>query len=118
MLLADMSPAQLGNWVIIAFAVFSGLGSLGGLVAFFATRREVQEIDRRTGENEKAIVDIRAEMNTSTLELIASGERRSESLHRRIDPLVENTAALKAGQEAFCKSFDNFSTIIAAQQRK
>jgi len=109
---AEATSQEVGIWIIIAICVVNGLGALGGVVAFFATRREVQEIDRRLINAETGIVNIREEIADTKIELMANGERRSESLHRRIDPLVENTAALKAGSQAFTESFQNFVTVL------
>ena len=118
MLLANSSSdLQLGSWVGIAFLVINGLAALGGLIAFFATRREVQELDRRVIVTEQAVVDIRDQMSQDKVDLIASGEDRSTRLHRRIDPLIENTAALKASQEAFTESFKNFTAILVNQKK-
>jgi hypothetical protein len=47
-------------------------------------------------------------------ELLYSADRRSSVLHNRINPIVENLAALKASNEAFVKVFENFTSVIKA----
>jgi hypothetical protein len=116
-MLAEATNLQIGDWVVAGFAVINGLGALGALVAFFATRREVQEIDRRVIVMETAMVDVRAAMAKDKVDLISNGEDRSSRLHRRIDPLIENTAALKASHEAFTESFKNFTNILVQQKK-
>lgn len=118
MMLAQITNTSVGNWVLVAALIVSGFSSMGGLVAFFATRREVQSIDERVKTTEAAVVAIRAEMKDDKEDLIANGERRSTSLHRRLDPLVENTAALKAGQEAYVHALTNFTQTVTALAKK
>lgn len=45
-MLAQSSP-EIGTWVLVAVLIVNGLGGVGGLIAIFATRREVDAIDRR-----------------------------------------------------------------------
>lgn len=49
MLFADAQPGppEIGTWVLIAILIINGLGAVGGLVAIFATRREVEAIEKR-----------------------------------------------------------------------
>lgn len=46
------APA-VGTWVLIAILIINGLGAVGGLVAIFATRREVEAIERRVTASEE-----------------------------------------------------------------
>jgi predicted Holliday junction resolvase-like endonuclease len=54
MLLADatVTAPQIGTWVLIAILIINGLGAVGGLVAIFATRREVEAIEKRVTASE------------------------------------------------------------------
>lgn len=55
MLLADVQPGppEIGTWVLIAILIINGLGAVGGLVAIFATRREVEAIEKRVTASEE-----------------------------------------------------------------
>ena len=46
MMLAQQA-SEIGTWVLVAVLVINGLGGVGGLIAIFATRREVDAIDKR-----------------------------------------------------------------------
>jgi hypothetical protein len=107
MMFADASNSEIGLWIVIAFFFINGAASIVGIFQLFATRREVDKLDDRIGELEKNAPKDKED-------LIAAGERRSFVIHNRINPLVENTAAIKAGQEAFTKSFDNFTEVMRA----
>ncbi len=61
MMFADAQPGapEIGMWVLIAILVINGLGAVGGLVAIFATRREVEAIAARvTASEEQREVDL------------------------------------------------------------
>lgn len=109
MIFAEASNAFAGEWLYAATAVIGLLIAVGG---YFATHREVDKLDSRIERAEAALAAIRAELKQDKEELIAVGERRSYVLHSRINPLIENTAALKASQEAFVTSFDNFTNVM------
>lgn len=51
------SPGEIGSWVWIAILIVNGIGAVGGLVAIFATRREVEAIERRVSlaESQRAL---------------------------------------------------------------
>ncbi len=51
-------------------------------------------------------------------EIQKDSEARAVDLHNRINPLVENTAAIRGGMEAFGKSFDNFTQMMTALIRE
>lgn len=55
LILASTQPdaPAVGMWVLIAILVINGLGAVGGLVAIFATRREVEAIEKRVSESEQ-----------------------------------------------------------------
>lgn len=50
---AEPSTSDIGLWVLIAILVINGLGAAGGLVAIFATRREVESIEKRITATEE-----------------------------------------------------------------
>lgn len=107
MLFADATNSEIGLWIVIGFFFVNGAASVIGIFQLFATRREVDKLDGR-------ISDLETRAPKDKEDLIAAGERRSFVIHNRINPLVENTAAIKAGQEAFTKSFDNFTEVMRA----
>ena len=45
--------SDIGLWVLISILVINGLGAAGGLVAIFATRREVESIEKRVALSER-----------------------------------------------------------------
>jgi len=51
-MLAQTSP-EVGTWVIVAILIVNGLGAVGGVFAFFATRREVEALERRMNAAEE-----------------------------------------------------------------
>lgn len=106
---AEASNAFTGQWVFAASAIIGLFIAVG---SYFATRREVEALAQRIEKSEGTLTAIRAEMKKDKEDLIYSGDRRSTILHHRINPLVENTAALKASQEAFVTSFDNFTGVM------
>lgn len=47
MLAQATTSGEIGTWVLIGILIVNGLGAVGGLVAIFATRREVEAVERR-----------------------------------------------------------------------
>jgi hypothetical protein len=45
-------------------------------------------------------------------------EKRAEELHKRINPVLENTGIVRGQIEAFTQSFDNFTKMIVALEGK
>jgi tetrahydromethanopterin S-methyltransferase subunit B len=107
-----VSNAAVGTWVIILFMVANGAVGIVGIFSLFATRREVDKIDGRVDKLETANGTVREEMRKMKDELTYSADRRSSVLHSRINPVVENLAALKASSEAFVTCFDNFTEVM------
>jgi len=108
MLAQQVSPEFLGNWVGAGLLIIGGIVGLFSIITFFATKEQVREIKERQAILEQDVKDNTKETNRVKDELIANGEKRSTSLHRRLDPLIENTAALKAGGEAWTEAFRGF----------
>lgn len=134
---ADATNAFWGQWMIVGLGIIGGLGGLAAIASYFATRRDFEALDKRVTEMadamekritkvdetyEKRITKVEEDVSritnkiTSThIELIANGEKRSTSIHRRLDPLIENTAAMKGGQEAFTTAFENFTRMMESK---
>jgi len=112
---ADASNSFWGQWVIVALGIFGGLGGLAAVASYFATRREFEALDKRVEKVEETLGGFDQKIAETHIELIANGEKRSTSIHRRLDPLIENIAAMKGAQEAFGQSFDNYTRAVEAQ---
>lgn len=110
--------AAFGQWMIIVFAVINGAVGIVGIFSLFATRREMDKIDSRVSKLEETSDTIRNEMRKMKDELTYSADRRSSVLHNRINPVIENLAGVKAAQEAFVGSFDNFTAVMKAMMER
>ncbi len=55
---ADISNSSLGNAVLIGFTVASGVSTVVSLVSLFATRREVESLQKRIDQHESIHKDI------------------------------------------------------------
>lgn len=110
-----------GQWWAVAMVAIGAVVGLFTIIAYFATKRDVETLEKRLDSQDAAIALLATKLDSSaenigTLEseMTRQGERRSTALHNRINPLVENTAALKAGLEAHNENFRNFTEIIKA----
>jgi len=102
----------LAQWLVVGFAFISGIGGLLASASYFATRREVDDIKVRLVKVEDVTATIRDEMRKQKDELVYSADRRASVLHNRINPIVENLAALKGSNEAFVGVFSNFTEVM------
>lgn len=86
-LLAEANPdaSQLGNWLLIGMFVVNSLVALGGVLAFFATRRELEAVEKRTGALETDLRAMRDRNETDKTEMLEAGEGRARRLHERMD---------------------------------
>jgi hypothetical protein len=99
---AEASNAFTGQWIYAAAAFFGLFIAVG---SYFATRREVDDL-------KVEVRTLREELKADREATILSGDRRSSVLHNRINPLVENTAAIKAGQEAQTEALKDFCGVM------
>jgi hypothetical protein len=110
---ADMAVVNsVATWFMIILSAVSGVGGMLAVASYFATRREVDDIKVRLVKVEDTTTAIRDEMRKQKDDLMYSADRRASVLHNRINPIVENLAALKASNEAFVKVFDNFTVVM------
>jgi hypothetical protein len=96
------TPEGVGTWLLIGFLVVNALGGLGGLVAIFATRREVDAIDRRVMAAESRIGkesgDLHEKINKVAIAvggLEASTDSQNQKLSHmdaKLDRLIERRA--------------------------
>lgn len=86
-MLAEASPdaSQLGNWLLIGMFVVNSLVALGGVLAFFATRRELEAVEKRTAALEVDLRTMRDRNETDKTEMLEAGESRARRLHERMD---------------------------------
>jgi hypothetical protein len=114
-MLADMgnvSNGFVGQWVIVAFSFFGGIGGLLAAASYFATRREVEKLDERLTKQEETSEAIRSEMRSMKDDLTLSADKRSSVLHNRLNPVAENLASIKGSNEAFVVAFNNFTEVV------
>lgn len=104
----------LAQWFMIILSAVSGVGGMLAVASYFATRREVDDIKVRLVRVEDVTAAIREEMRMQKDDLMHSADRRSSVLHNRINPIVENLAALKGSNEAFVGVFANFTEVMRA----
>lgn len=99
-------PGFVGAWVGAAIVVMGGLSTLTGLVAIFATRREVEALNERLKTLEKAVGD-QSRVTDQRLDALGSefgeatraihhdiGEMK-QNLPMQIVALLRNTGAIK-----------------------
>jgi len=112
-ILAQAAPIPtLATWFMIILSAVSGVGGMLAVASYFATRREVDDIKERLVKVEDTTTAIREEMRKQKDEIMYSADRRSSVLHNRINPIVENLAALKASSEAFVITFKGFTEML------
>jgi hypothetical protein len=102
----------LATWFMVILSVVSGVGGMLAVASYFATRREVDDIKSRLAKVEDVTSAIQERMGKQKDEIMYSAERRSAVLHNRINPVVENLAALKASSEAFVTVFEGFTEMM------
>ena len=76
---------EIGSWVMVAALIINAIVGLGGLLAFFATRREMESVEKRVGTLELELRSMRDRTETDKTEMLAAGECRARRLHERMD---------------------------------
>lgn len=93
------APTDLGNWMLTAVFVVNALTALGGLIALFATRREMESVEKRVGSLEAELRVMRDRNVMDKDEILAAGEERARRLHGRMDTMraevLEHTDAMR-----------------------
>ncbi len=106
MLLAEASNEFTGQWILVGIAVLGAIGILLAILAYFATRRDVDELS----------VDIRT-LTTTLARQNEINEKRSAVLHDRLNVLDVDVGELKGSTRAFENSFEKFTRIIESTSR-
>jgi hypothetical protein len=115
LMVGEVAPGTTATWLLVLLGILSAVSGVGGMLAvasYFATRREVDDIKTRLIKVEDATAAIREEMRRQKDEIMYSADRRSSVLHNRINPIVENLAALKGSNESFVKVFESFTEVM------
>lgn len=109
-------PAFWGQWIIVALGIIGGLGGLATIAGYFATRRELASLERRVSVMETDVKEDRRNNEVHASErsktLFTAIDKVRDQLNSRLDPVIENTAALKASHESFTTSFNGFTRIM------
>lgn len=88
-ILANTSEAlSMGNWILVAFAVGSGVSTIVTLISLFATRREVESLEKRLVGMEEANDALRNEIGQMERRLSEASEKRIEHLDSKIADLA------------------------------
>lgn len=122
MLLAEATNEFYGQWLIVGLGVIAGLGGIASIAGYFATRREMVALEKRVStieidqKDDRRNSEIHASERSKTI--FSEIKDTREKLENRINPLVENTAALKASHEAFTNSFINFTNVMQEMIRQ
>lgn len=95
-----------GEWFKVAALGVNVLFALGALAAFFATRREVQDIDRRVTTLEQVNREMVEKVENTGLRLSTEGSKRASTLHTRIDDLQQELGEMKGGITGIAKNVD------------
>jgi NCAIR mutase (PurE)-related protein len=107
-----------GQWIIVALAILGGLGGLAAVASYFATRRELIALEVRVTRVEGEAKDDRRDNQVHASErsrtIFIEMKETRDKLESRINPLVENTAGLKASHEAFVTAFTNQTEVLRA----
>lgn len=91
MLLADatVTAPQIGTWVLIAILIINGLGAVGGLVAIFATRREVEAIEKRVTASEEQREEDRQIGSERRAKIYAELKSQREDMNKMVEKIYD-----------------------------
>lgn len=105
-MLAQATSGEIGTWVLVAILVINGVGAVGGLVAIFATRREVEAIERRVSAAEDLRDEDRKEGSERRARIYAELKTQREDLnkvagelHDKINKVDREVGGLKSATE-------------------
>ena len=87
--MSSIDPQAGWSWIIIAVLVVNGLTALGGLVAMFATRRELIALERRVEKTEVQVASLPDMLHTAIHGVGEASEHRNQSISQRIDTLAK-----------------------------
>lgn len=91
---APIDPSLLGNWIIVALISLGGLSTLANIVAIFATRREVEALQKRVEHLEGRIDALGREFGDATRKLTEQIGDLKQDMPLQIVTLLRNTGAI------------------------
>jgi len=95
MILAEASVSQSGiMWIAGLLAVSGPVSALASLVGHFATRREVEALDKRVTQLTEDNHELRRELQDMERRLQASSEARALANHERTNEILEAVSRL------------------------
>jgi len=103
MMLAEATNEFAGQWIFIGMAVLGTIGVALAILAYFATRRDVDTLS-----------DNITTLTNGITHLNEIGEARISSIHDRLNPLETQIGRLQGASDSFEKSFEKFTRIIEA----
>jgi hypothetical protein len=116
MMFAQATNEFWGQWMIVSLGVIGGIGGLASLASYFATRRELVALEQRVAHMEQETKNDRRDYQVDASHrnqvIFAEIKDIREKLSARIDPLVENTAALKGSHEALLVALNNQTEML------
>lgn len=116
-LLAEATNDFTGQWFYVAFAAIGGAVGIVGIISFFATRREVDEIKQRLDKQDSATELMSKSIEDGYRRIDRSDEARISGIHIRLNPLETRAAKMEGQLEAFTMTFEKFTRIIEANGR-
>jgi membrane protein implicated in regulation of membrane protease activity len=95
--LADASAAANASgalWITGGLAASGGISTIISLAALFATRREVEALEKRLAENINDLKQLREDLSEMERRLTLAGEQRALEAHRRTNEILSAVARL------------------------
>lgn len=106
MMLAEASNQFMGQWIFSGMAILGTVGVSLAILAYFATRRDVDSISIN-------IVDLTKQLTRQN----EINEKRVSIIHDRLNPLETSVGRLEGSADAFEKSFEKFTRMIESTSR-
>lgn len=109
-----MSPQTIN----IVLGVATVLLMLVGVIAYFATHRDVERIEKQMAVADGDRKQILDKLDSAETRLDRSNESRMSAIHSRINPLEQQVAHNSGQMDAFTDSFEKFTRIIESTSRQ
>lgn len=91
---ADSAPSSAALWITGGLAASGGISTVISIAAVFATRREVEALDRRVVELREDNEALRRELQETERRLQIASEQRANENHRRTNEILEAVSRL------------------------
>ena len=123
----DSVPLAIAEWLAcLAFLVvlLNGLLKLADRVRgkpISPPNKQLEASQRALEERVRALEagqdKMLSELHQMHVSLLQTGEERATKMHNRINPLMENTSAIKGSMEAFMTTFRSFTDLLTEHMR-